>query len=399
MKKIYIFLLAACLSLVGAYGQKTITVKNAGTLRTIISQEEKKNTESIIIEGEVNSEDIAFLSEMSKQFKLKKIDLGKAKIVKDMPKSEDYMAAYMIGDYADKWEFNLWISSKSGFAWVDYGDGNKTKFNVSKNSAVPTKINQQVKAGKPVKLYGNDITAIRCFWNKLTAVKIDAPELEVLWIHTNDIANLDMSKCPKTKVIDAGRCGKLRKMNIKGLKNLEILVADESQLEALDLEDQAGMQEINIGSSNVKSLDMTHCTALKKLNVSKCKLTTLNLSGLQNIEDVRCWKNQIDKLDLSAAKKLKTLDCSENNVQSLLVNPNSPITKIECYYNNINAEAYMAFVKTLPDLTGKEAGDLRAIKDSDSIIEKNVITKAVVKEASKKNWIIKRGYSPYEPAE
>ena len=90
MKKLYLLLVLTILSLV-AYGQtsKTINVETAGTLPSLISDEEKYTIEELTLTGELNGTDFRLLRDMAgcnylgdeTSGKLKVLDISNVKIV------------------------------------------------------------------------------------------------------------------------------------------------------------------------------------------------------------------------------------------------------------------------------------------------------------------------------
>lgn len=312
--------------------------------------------------------------------------------------AQDHLVAEMNGTYATGVEFNLWISSRTGSIQVDYGSGELTTLSVSTDPGTPTKVNGYATAGKAVKVYGEDITALRCFWNHLTSLTLQAPELEILHCHTNQIASLDLSMCPKLRVLDATDAG-LESLKIKGLIAMETLVCDGNHLSELDLSGMTHLTLLECFNNELSHLDLRDCSDLAKLATHKNKLTTLQVAGLARLETLSCWRNQIEEIDLSAAVHLNALDCSENKLTKLILSPSAPLDKIELYNNQLSTSAFSLFVETLPDLSGKAPGTLKAIKPDTSTPEGNIIDRKAYRAALSKNWKIYKGYEEIEEPE
>lgn len=305
--------------------------------------------------------------------------------------AQEDLVAEMNGAYATGAEFNLWVSSRSGSIRVDYGSGSLTELQVSTDPSLPTKINSYTTEGKSVKVYGRDLTALRCFWNKLTSLTLHAPELEVLICHTNSIPSLNLTGSPKLRILDATEAG-LTTLQINGLTLIDTLVCDGNKLTQLDLSGMTHLKLLECYKNELSQLDLTSCTELVKVSAHKNQLTTLNVSGLTKLEEVSCWRNKIAELDLYTAAALNTLDCSENSLTKLLVSPSSPIKKIELYDNQLSEEAFNSFIKSLPNLSGQESGTLKAVKTSTATPEGNQVSSQALLEAQSKNWRIYKGY-------
>ena len=305
--------------------------------------------------------------------------------------AQEDLVAEMNGAYATGTEFNLWVSSRSGSIRVDYGSGSLTELQVSTDPSLPTKINSYTTEGKSVKVYGRDLTALRCFWNKLTSLTLHAPELEVLICHTNSIPSLDLTGSPKLRILDATEAG-LMTLQMNGLTLIDTLVCDGNELTQLDLSGMTRLKLLECYKNKLSQLDLSSCTNLIKVSAYKNQLTALNVSGLTKLEEVSCWRNKIAELDLSSAAALNALDCSENSLTKLLVSPSAPIKKIELYDNQLSEEAFNSFIKSLPDLSGQESGTLKAVKTSTTTPEGNQVSPQALREAQSKNWRIYKGY-------
>ena len=305
--------------------------------------------------------------------------------------AQEDLVAEMTGSYNTGTEFNLWVATRSGAVRVDYGNGVQTELTVSTDPSLPTKINSYTTEGKSIKVYGRDLTALRCFWNKLTTLTLHAPELEVLHCHTNQIASLDLTDSPKLRVLDATDAG-LTNLQIGGLYLLDTLVCDGNRLSHLDLNGMTRLKLLECYNNQLSQLDLTSCSALVKVSTHKNQLTKLCLSGLTQLESVSCWRNQIAEVDLSSANLLKVLDCSENRLTKLVVNSSAPIRKIELYDNQLTESSFGRFVESLPDLSGQESGVLKAIKTSTGSPEGNQVSPKTLREARSKNWRVYKGY-------
>ena len=85
-----------------------------------------------------------------------------------------------------------------------------------------------------------------------------------------------------------------------------------------------------------------------------------------------------------------------NQITSVDLNNSPDLKSLYCYWNAIKGENMTNLVNSLPDRTGKTAGDFMVYATGDSR-EENVITKADVAIAKAKNWnVIDWDYNEYE---
>ena len=86
MKKSYI-ILAICLMIgISAQAQsKTVNIEKAGTLSELLTDDDKNTTENMIVTGQINNTDIAVLAAMSREKRLRTIDLSSASWTKEAP--------------------------------------------------------------------------------------------------------------------------------------------------------------------------------------------------------------------------------------------------------------------------------------------------------------------------
>ena len=115
------------------------------------------------------------------------------------------------------------------------------------------------------KLYIND--------NKLTAMQLDLPELELLCAYSNELSELDLSKLKKVNTLSLHH-NLLTDVNLKPIEELEYIWIDNNKLKSLDL------------SQNQMILTITCYTNQLSPNACKSLMTGLPQRNASDIADI-----------------------------------------------------------------------------------------------------------------
>ena len=131
------------------------------------------------------------------------------------------------------------------------------------------------------------------------------------------------------------------------------------------------------------TLDVSQNTALIGLTCNYNQLTALDVSKNTALEKLDCPNNQLTALDVSQNIGLIDLYCNNNQLTTLDVSQNTALEKLWCNGNQIKGEEMPRLVNSLPDRTGKEAGEFVVVQ---SDAESNRCLKSDVAIAKSKNW-------------
>ena len=310
------------------------------------------------------------------------------------------------------------------------------------------------------------LTTLECFNNKLTSLDVSScTALTELNCYKNQLTALDLSQntalkklvCAKNKLaaLDVSQntaltwlyCeqNQLTTLDLSQNTALTELGCQQNQLTALDLSQNTALTELDCQQNQLAALDVSQNTALKKLKCSNNPLTALNVSKNTALTQLDCdnnqltildvsqntaltWldcdNNQLTMLDLSKNTALINLDCYNNQLTALNVSQNTALIWLECYNNQLTAldvskntkletlnchgnqikgEEMTRLVNSLPDRTGKKAGEFAVVQEPAP--EGNICLKSDVAIAKGKNWnTLKyksdtRKYVPYEGAQ
>lgn len=137
----------------------------------------------------------------------------------------------------------------------------------------------------------------------------------------------------------------MRYLDISGLEYLE----------KLDIENDYGLETINVSETKIWELDLTFgleklrtvyatdCTSLDRMyiNSDKCEtrmpLTELSVSGCTSLDTLVCVGTSIVTLDLSNCNKLRILDCSDNKLTSISAASGVKLEYVDCTSNDFSA--------------------------------------------------------------
>ena len=198
---------------------------------------------------------------------------------------------------------NLDITGNNVF--IDYGDGNPVLYP-----------GDRTVKGSNITIYGDNITDLYCFDNKLSALDVShntslkilecpsnrltaltLPHESDLWMldcSDNELTSLDVSK--NTNYLEEVKCSnnQLTSLNVSD-SSVVRLFCDHNQLTALDLSKAASLGQLVCNNNELTSLDLSKNTELAYLNCENNKLTSLDLSNQSaNPFDVlNCRKNQL----------------------------------------------------------------------------------------------------------
>ncbi len=185
-----------------------------------------------------------------------------------------------------------------------------------------------------------------CSFSKLIFPKAD--KLVRVWCTRNNVAEVDISKCPSLELLDL-RNNNLNKLDLPKGNKIKTLLIAKNGFEAIDLTNGGELRTLDLGLNNIKKLDLSACKYL----------ATLNLRG-----------NPIKDIDLSALKDLSLLGLVDCKLSA-------------CEYNKIYEQ--------LPKLPRKKKGinlyngtkkDLEALKSATYIVEAKNWKVAVEGDAS-----------------
>ena len=300
---------------------------------------------------------------------------------------------------------SLDVSSCTALTTLDCYRNKLTSLNVSGCTALTT-----------LKCYDNQLTALDvsqntaltrldCYDNQLTALDVSQnTALTRLDCYRNQLTALDVSQ---NIVLTKLSCSdnKLTALDVSENTVLTKLFCGINQLTALDVSQNTALIWLDCFNNKLTMLDLSKNTALTTLGCFNNKLTALDVSQNTALEKLYCSDNQLTALDVSKntaltelffdGNKLTALDvsqntaliwlvCYNNQLTALDVSKNTALGTLRCHGNQIKGEEMTRLVNSLPDRTGKRAGNFTVVQEPAP--EGNICLKSDVAIAKGKNW-------------
>ena len=292
------------------------------------------------------------------------------------------------------------VSQNPALTTIDCTGNQLTELDVSQNTAL-----------RRLNCYGNQLTALDvsrntalkeliCGDNPLTALDVSRnTALIELRCQNKQLTNLDVSGCTALTRLECEK-SQLKTLRLSGCAALTTLECHNNRLTNLDVSSCTALTWLDCTGNQLTTLDVFKNTALTELYCSNNQLTELDLTKNTALTNLSCNGNQLTELDLSKNTALESLYCVQNQLKVLALSKNTALNELLCHDNQIKGEEMTRLVKSLPDLTGEEAGFFAVVQEPSA--EGNICLKSDVAIAARNNWrtqkyhTIDKYYSPYE---
>ena len=252
-----------------------------------------------------------------------------------------------------------------------------TYFDCSKNQLTALDVSQNTA-----------LTSLCCSNNQLKALDVSQnTALTYLYCDENQLTALDVSQNTALTTLFCST-NQLTALDVSQNTALTYLYCDENQLTALEVSQNTALTTLFCYNNQLTALDVSQNTALTELSCDENQLKALDVSKNTALEKLWCYNNQLPALDLSQNSALEYLDCSNNQLTALNVSQNTALTNLDCSGNQIKGEEMTRLVNSLPDHTGKVAGEFVVIQEPAP--EGNRCLKKHVAIAKGKNWDVKK---------
>ncbi len=154
--------------------------------------------------------------------------------------------------------------------------------------------------------------------NKLTSVDLPKlGELRQIRVEENALTQLDITSCLKLISVSASS-NKLSKMDFSQNPELQRVFMDDNQFTQLDLSACTKLEYLVAERNKLTSVKLpAKATEFRLLNVAYNELRKLDVSGAPNLEILHVYNNKIGELNLANNKKLNSLLLHENELRNL----------------------------------------------------------------------------------
>ncbi|WP_308555532.1 hypothetical protein [uncultured Porphyromonas sp.] len=171
------------------------------------------------------------------------------------------------------------------------------------------------------------------------------------------------------------------KLDVSGLDQLKELDAG-TRLSGLILKGNSSLETLTAYSCNLTELDLSDCRSLKKLEIYDNKLQKINLSNVPELEYLSASDNDLQEINLSKVPKLTYLSVSGNNLSSINISACPNLSDISLSRNPMSLELMVQLIKTLPNRTGKDQGQMSG---TESLYNQDIESEAR-KILEERNW-------------
>ncbi|MDR1670796.1 MAG: hypothetical protein LBR43_03710 [Spiroplasmataceae bacterium] len=142
----------------------------------------------------------------------------------------------------------------------------------------------------------------------LKRVKVDAPKLEVLNLHDNQLKELDIINTPLLESLTVSENRELNEITgLENLNNLQEFICFKCRLKKIYCTNKTKLLKLACANQFVDELELKiqGCTNLEILDCAENNIADLDCSGLTNLKDVSCKESFFDyrKIDFAEVKR------------------------------------------------------------------------------------------------
>ena len=276
------------------------------------------------------------------------------------------------------------VSKKTKLETLNCQQNQLTALDVSKNTKLETLNCQQNQLTALDVSQNTELTNLNCQQNQLTALDVSQNiVLTKLSCSDNKLTALDVSE---NTVLTKLFCGINQLTALDVSQNTALIWLDcfNNKLTMLDLSKNTALTTLGCFNNKLTALDVSQNTALEKLYCSDNQLTALDVSKNTALTELFFDGNKLTALDVSQNTALIWLVCYNNQLTALDVSKNTALGTLRCHGNQIKGEEMTRLVNSLPDRTGKRAGNFTVVQEPAP--EGNICLKSDVAIAKGKNW-------------
>ncbi len=166
--------------------------------------------------------------------------------------------------------------------------------------------------------------------------------------------------------------------DLKGIElfsNLEIIIANKSQLTSIDTSKNLKIKRLSLDTNYLSSIDVSKNLLLEHLNVATNMFTELDVRNNLALTYLACGTNQISTLDVSNNLALITLSCRGNLLTTLDASNITTLEELNTYDNplitSINASGCNALARLYAYGTASSPMNLTSIDITGTVIADN----------------------------
>ena len=163
---------------------------------------------------------------------------------------------------------------------------------------------------KEIQLYGTP---------KLKALDVSQlTNLTGLWLQHTGITDLDFSNHPAIQLV-----------NIQGEEDAV------DQMNSLNLQNCATLENVDIRYTTIKSLSMKHLPIVRTLMMLNNDITTITIDDCEEFNDITCDHNVLGTLSLTNNPQLRAVNCEDNRLQVLIADNCPVLGRVQAFNNRL----------------------------------------------------------------
>ena len=163
---------------------------------------------------------------------------------------------------------------------------------------------------KEIQLYGTP---------RLTALDVSQlTNLTGLWLQHTGITDLDFSNHPAIQLV-----------SIQGEEDAV------DQMNSLNLQNCATLENVDIRYTTIKSLSMKHLPIVRTLMMLNNDITTITIDDCEEFNDITCDHNVLGTLSLTNNPALRAVNCEDNRLQVLIADNCPVLGRVQAFNNRL----------------------------------------------------------------
>jgi len=163
---------------------------------------------------------------------------------------------------------------------------------------------------KEIQLYGTP---------KLKALDVShLTNLTGLWLQHTGITDLDFSNHPAIQLV-----------SIQGEEDAL------DQMNSLNLQNCATLENVDIRYTTIKSLSMKHLPIVRTLMMLNNDITTITIDDCEEFNDITCDHNVLGTLSLTNNPELRAVNCEDNRLQVLIADNCPVLGQVQAFNNRL----------------------------------------------------------------
>lgn len=194
--------------------------------------------------------------------------------------------------------------------------------------------------------------------NRLTQIDLSANILiEGIYLAHNNLTRIDLKNNSLIRYLNITHNHIQGELQTANLHNLSLLLADENEIQNVDLSQNTALAQVKLGHNKLKNIDVSHAKNLSWLKVDNNDITRLVLSANRMLYWLECDSNAIETLDLKNNVNIEWIAAQNNKLKQLDLSANTNVHGITIQHNLMEKPAIQHILGHLTDVHKVEIND------------------------------------------